>query len=286
MATSLAHFRSDYTIVHIPDGNFLFVREQLYTNINLLRMGCSGRSALTLQEPRYDATKRHALHSKSTSSDATKDRFISTYHLPENIPPNNAHVTSTDFLPLQVSKTRSHSRSHSHSASVLNFSSPSTKHNTPEHTASPSGSISKAKAAIGIGLPSTFTFPQPESKVPSATSATITTKGRTTKDRLLFIATVLELVKLVQAGLALFGMYKYAPGSSTCPLLDGLLCDETVEGIRRWIIEVGEPCVGLEVPFLLLFQPSLLSHSHPANGTNCRSNVCRRIVKSHTRYQK
>lgn len=50
--TSLANFRSDYTIVHIPNGNFLDIREQLYTNINLLRMGCSGRSALTLEEPR------------------------------------------------------------------------------------------------------------------------------------------------------------------------------------------------------------------------------------------
>ena len=53
MVTSLANFRSDYTIVYIPGGNFLDVREQLYTNINVLRMGCTGRSALTLEEPRY-----------------------------------------------------------------------------------------------------------------------------------------------------------------------------------------------------------------------------------------
>lgn len=53
MVTSLANFRSDFTIVQIPGGNFLKTREQLYTNINVLRMGCSGRSALTLQEPRY-----------------------------------------------------------------------------------------------------------------------------------------------------------------------------------------------------------------------------------------
>lgn len=52
MVTSLAHFRSDYTIVHIPHGNFLATKDQLYANINLLRMGCSGRSALTLEEPR------------------------------------------------------------------------------------------------------------------------------------------------------------------------------------------------------------------------------------------
>ncbi|KAF8195869.1 hypothetical protein K438DRAFT_2017114 [Mycena galopus ATCC 62051] len=69
LATSLAHFRSDYTIVNIPSGDFLQARDQLYTNINLLRMGCSGRSALTLEEP----------------SETTKDRFIATYHLPDII---------------------------------------------------------------------------------------------------------------------------------------------------------------------------------------------------------
>lgn len=53
MATSLAYFRSDYTIVHIPHGNFLLAKVQLYANINLLRLGCGGRSALSLEEPRY-----------------------------------------------------------------------------------------------------------------------------------------------------------------------------------------------------------------------------------------
>ncbi|KAI0765510.1 hypothetical protein BC629DRAFT_1596637 [Irpex lacteus] len=67
MVTSLANFRSDFTIVHIPGGNYLDVREQLYTNINVLRMGCSGRSALTLEEP----------------SETTKDRFISSYYIPD-----------------------------------------------------------------------------------------------------------------------------------------------------------------------------------------------------------
>ena len=52
MVTSLANFRSDYTIVPVPSGVFLEARDHLYTNINLLRMGCSGRMALTLQEPR------------------------------------------------------------------------------------------------------------------------------------------------------------------------------------------------------------------------------------------
>ncbi|KAF8897553.1 hypothetical protein BD779DRAFT_1491482 [Infundibulicybe gibba] len=70
LVTSLAHFRSDYTIVHIPDGDYLAVRDRLYTNINLLRTGSSGRSALTLDVP----------------SDSTLDRFLATYHLPRPHP--------------------------------------------------------------------------------------------------------------------------------------------------------------------------------------------------------
>lgn len=66
MVTSLAHFRSDLTIVHIPSGNFLQVKDLLYTNINLLRMGCRGRTTLTLEQP----------------SDTTRDKFATMYHFP------------------------------------------------------------------------------------------------------------------------------------------------------------------------------------------------------------
>jgi hypothetical protein len=62
MVTSLGNFRSDYTIVPVPSGVFLEARDLLYININLLRMGCSGRMALTLQEP------RRAQFQKSVSS--------------------------------------------------------------------------------------------------------------------------------------------------------------------------------------------------------------------------
>ncbi|KAH0587538.1 hypothetical protein H2248_006318 [Termitomyces sp. 'cryptogamus'] len=152
MATSLAHFPSHYTIVLVPDGNFLAVRDQLYANINLLRMRCSGRSALTLEDP----------------SDATKSRFISTYRMPPAI----TATSSENLVPL----TKSHSQ--------------------------------------GLGLR------------PSASKT----------DNSVFIATVLELVKLVQAGLSLFGFI----------YLDGLLCDHTVNAIRTWILQIGEPCIGLQ----------------------------------------
>jgi hypothetical protein len=73
------------------------------------------------------------------------------------------------------------------------------------------------------------------------------TKGRT-KDLPFFNATVLELIKLVQVGLSLFGMYDVSEGLGCGRLLvDGLLCDVTVRGIERWIVEIGEPRACLEV---------------------------------------
>ncbi|KAH9045588.1 hypothetical protein EDB85DRAFT_2270488 [Lactarius pseudohatsudake] len=130
MVTSLANFRSDYTIVPIPSGVFLEARDHLYTNINLLRMGCSGRMALTLQEPR----------------DATKDRFIGMYRM-------NDKIRSSD----------------------------------------------------------------------------------------LFSTTILELVKLIQAALSLFGFFSIYQDE-----WNGLLCDATVDSIQRWLTEIGEPQMAVE----------------------------------------
>ncbi|KDQ64523.1 hypothetical protein JAAARDRAFT_187846 [Jaapia argillacea MUCL 33604] len=142
MVTSLANFRSDFTIVHIPTGNFLEIREQLYTNINLLRMGCSGRSALTLEEP----------------SDTTKDRFISMYHFNDKIR-------------------------------------------------------------------------EPE----------------------IFNLTVLELVKLIQTGLSFFGMF-----TTSLEDKNGLLCDVTVDGIQKWVTEIGEPFAKVE-PMERVADPTVVS---------------------------
>lgn len=73
MVTSLANFRSDYTIVPIPSGSFLEARDQLYTNINLLRMGCGGRMALTLEEPRRAQFRVTSLAKRMTL-------FVQGYH--------------------------------------------------------------------------------------------------------------------------------------------------------------------------------------------------------------
>ncbi|KAL0572820.1 hypothetical protein V5O48_009148 [Marasmius crinis-equi] len=87
MVTSLAHFPSDYTILLIPNGDFNDrVRDELYRNMVLQRLGLSGRSALTLQVP----------------SDATKQRFVSAYHFPETTKSDESFTPSVLELIRQV----------------------------------------------------------------------------------------------------------------------------------------------------------------------------------------
>jgi hypothetical protein len=68
----------------------------------------------------------------------------------------------------------------------------------------------------------------------------------------LFGTTILELVKLIQAALSLFGMFSLCHDD-----WNGLLCDVTVDGIQRWVAEIGEQHMGVEVfpiaPILPLF---------------------------------
>jgi hypothetical protein len=80
-----------------------------------------------------------------------------------------------------------------------------------------------------------------------------TTKGRfiqlyrfsdKTLDDEVFTNTVLELIKLIQASLALFRSY-----SLLAEERNGLLCDVTVKGMHDWVTVVGEPLLGIEVGF-------------------------------------
>ena len=57
-----------------------------------------------------------------------------------------------------------------------------------------------------------------------------------------FCATVLELVKLIQCGLSLFELFPIEPEEQ-----NGLLCDLTVDGIQKWVLETGVPYMSLEV---------------------------------------
>ncbi|KAJ7228667.1 hypothetical protein GGX14DRAFT_692610 [Mycena pura] len=227
LATSLAHFRSDYTIVQIPNGDFLHARDQLYTNINLLRIGCSGRSALTLEEP----------------SDTTKDRFIATYHLPDNILSGapSATANSVSPAPSPAPSPRPSPAKHRSRPSIS-----STNHRADNATPPPSQSTSREPASrrVPAGLhiassASNYTNLSPSSA--TTPGGRIVPKSKARADGTMFSTSVLELVRLLQASLSIFGMFP-----ADLPRLDGLLCDKTVEGLDRWVTDVGEHCVNIE----------------------------------------
>jgi hypothetical protein len=81
----------------------------------------------------------------------------------------------------------------------------------------------------------------------------------------LFGTTILELVKIIQAALSLFGMF-----SSNQDEWNGLLCDLTVDGIQRWVNEIGEQHMGVEVFLLSRRSCSTFHHTHTANGESGR----------------
>ena len=60
----------------------------------------------------------------------------------------------------------------------------------------------------------------------------------------LFNSVVLELVKLMQTALSVFGMFDLDREER-----DGLLCDITCDGVQRWVTEIGEPLMSVEVRF-------------------------------------
>jgi hypothetical protein len=70
MITSFNSFRGDLNLVLIPDGDWDVHRCQLFTNINLARMGCAGRSAPTLD----------------SAPAATQDKFLALYAIPTSVP--------------------------------------------------------------------------------------------------------------------------------------------------------------------------------------------------------
>ncbi len=87
----------------------------------------------------------------------------------------------------------------------------------------------------------------------------------------LFGITVLELVKIIQAALSLFGMFSQSQDD-----WNGLLCDLTVDGIQRWVVEIGESHMGVEVLSLShhLSPPIFLIHT--ANGESSGSHSSNR----------
>ena len=81
----------------------------------------------------------------------------------------------------------------------------------------------------------------------------------------LFGTTILELVKIIQAALSLFGMFSLCQDD-----WNGLLCDLTVDGIQRWVTEIGEAHMGVEVFSFSRHPPLFLIRT--ANGESSRSH--------------
>lgn len=70
MVTNLSSFPSALTVISVPDGDIKKNRKAFIVNEDLKRMGCSGRSGMTLTDP----------------TPATQAKFYSTYKIHENVP--------------------------------------------------------------------------------------------------------------------------------------------------------------------------------------------------------
>jgi hypothetical protein len=70
MVTNLSSFPSALTVISVPDGDIRKHRQEFIVNENLKRLGCSGRSGMTLSEP----------------STAAKAKFLQLYKTYDKIP--------------------------------------------------------------------------------------------------------------------------------------------------------------------------------------------------------
>ncbi|KAK4144770.1 uncharacterized protein C8A04DRAFT_11224 [Dichotomopilus funicola] len=70
MVTNLSSFPSALTVIPVPDGDIRKHRQEFIVNENLKRLGCSGRSGLTLTEP----------------TSATQAKFMQVYKTSDRIP--------------------------------------------------------------------------------------------------------------------------------------------------------------------------------------------------------
>lgn len=70
MVTSLSDFPSSLTVIDVPEGDVRKYREDFVVNVNLKRLGCSGRAGLNLSRP----------------TPATEAKFYQLYRTSERIP--------------------------------------------------------------------------------------------------------------------------------------------------------------------------------------------------------
>lgn len=76
MVTNLSSFPSALSVISVPGGNIKNHRQSFIVNEDLKRMGCSGRSGMTLAEP----------------TPATQAKFYSTYKIHEIVPLSEAVI--------------------------------------------------------------------------------------------------------------------------------------------------------------------------------------------------
>ena len=147
-------------------------------------------------------------------SDTTKDRFLSMYHIPD---PTPTSLAATSILTTSA-KPRTHKKSKSLDPSKFRQNTTDPHHFFPEH---------------------------PLVSTPSP----IIPETHRTVSNVLFSTAVLELVRIAQAALSIFGFFPPPPSAAprSNPSIDGLLCDDTVVGIQSWITEIGGPFLGIEV---------------------------------------
>jgi hypothetical protein len=74
MITNLSNFSSSLTVIAVPEGDLRKYRHLFVVNEDLKRLGCSGRSGLTLTEP----------------TEAAQSKFQQLYRISDRVPFNQA----------------------------------------------------------------------------------------------------------------------------------------------------------------------------------------------------
>ena len=94
-----------------------------------------------------------------------------------------------------------------------------------------------------------------------------------------FTMYVLELVKLLQASLAICGMFPLPPPHTPATAFDGLLCDVTIDGLRRWVAEIGDSLISSEVSSYLNRYNAYRAHTRSGAGNRAyRRSQCDRCA--------
>ncbi|KAK9373545.1 uncharacterized protein V1513DRAFT_449036 [Lipomyces chichibuensis] len=84
--TNLSSFQSGLTLINVPDGNASKHSNDFIVNENLRRMGCGGRSGITLNKP----------------ADASRDKFYQIYRLSDHVPFENAVINIVKLVQVSL----------------------------------------------------------------------------------------------------------------------------------------------------------------------------------------